>query len=219
MKNISLYMISCVWLLFTLPVSADTSDSLTTERRSYTKPSLKSVKDSVVTTQSYQSHVWFDSVDIRLSGDLNANGYFHRLEVEFDADTSVSYQPVFAEFSLLPSRGNERVYYTSSIFELYRQSADDWLAIDTVLQNRFAADNYLLTIRLFDANTGYLLAEISGFDDINLDYIPLEDYGRDSFIPSSTTVQVSAGTTGIIFLLTLCFVAYQRRYCMTTRGL
>ena len=161
--------------------------------------------------QGYQSHAWFHSVSLYLSGDINANGYYHRLEVEFDADTELNYQPVFAEFSLLPSYGSERIFYTSSVFELYRDSANDWLAIDTILDQRFAPDQYLLTVRLFDANTGYLLAEISGFDDSNLDLLALEDYDRDSYIDTTTTVEVSAGSTGIMALLTLCCLIIRRR--------
>ena len=209
MKNIIIWILSSSLLLAALPVAAD---SRTTERHgAHTAVSLKNNKPQMAGVQGYQSHVWFHSVDVFLSGDLNSNGYFHRLEVELDADTSERYQQVFAEFSLLPTYGGERIFYTSSVFELYRDSPDDWLAIDTMLENRFAADEYLLTIRLFDAATGYLLAEISGFDDVNLDLLPLEDYGRDSYV-SSTTVEVSGGSAGILGLLALCLVLWQRRY-------
>jgi hypothetical protein len=218
MKNISLSLLSCLLLWFAAPIEAGSADSTTTERRNEHKPLLKSVKDTRVTTQAYQSHVWFHSVDVFISGDLNDNGYYHRLEVELDADTSVSYQQVFAEFTLLPTYGDERVYYTSSVFELYGQSPDDWLAIDTVLENRFAPDDYLLTVRLFNAATGYLLAEISGFDDANLDYIPLEDYNRDSYIGSSTTVEASGGATGILLLLVLCLLSGQRYRALRQRS-
>lgn len=208
MKNINLQLLSCLLLALALPLSATETLSSSNERHSTAKSS-SSPKKLAITTQSYQSHVWFNSVDIFISGDINNNGYFHQLEVEFDADTSMPYQQVFAEFSLLPTYGGEKIYYTSSVFELFRQSSNDWLAVDTVLERRFPADEYLLTIRLFDANTGYLLAEISGFDDSNLDYLPLEDYDRDSYI-TDTTVVVSGGTTGIFSLLVLWLMLYSR---------
>lgn len=167
-------------------------------------------KASALTVQTYQSHVWFHRVDLYLSGDINHNGYYHRLEVELDADTSMAYLPVFAEFSLLSTNGSERVYYTSSVFELYRDSADDWLSIDTVLEQHYRADDYLLTIRLFDANTGYLVAEISGFDDVALDYLALEDVQRDRH-HSSTTIEASAGSTGIVLVLGLSLLMLVRR--------
>lgn len=189
--------------------------SQSTERRAEKLPALSNSNSGQNIIQAYQSHVWFHSIDLVLTGDINANGYYHRLEVEFDADTSLRYLQVFAEFSLLPTYGSERIYYTSSVFELYRDSADDWLAIDTVLDQRYPADNYLLTVRLYDASTGYLLAEISGFDDINLDLLPLEDYSRDRYIDSSTTVEVSAGSTGIAALLALCLLLLLRQKTKT----
>lgn len=218
MKNISVSLLSCLLLWFAQPAIAHSTDSTTTERRGEQNLRLKTLKDVKVTTQAYQSHVWFHSVDVFISGDLNDNGYYHRLEVELDADTSFAYQQVFAEFTLLPTYGDERVYYTSSVFELYGQSPDDWLAIDTVLENRFAADEYLLTVRLFDAATGYLLAEISGFDDAHLDYLPLEDYTRDSYISSRTTVEASGGATGILLLLVLCLLTGQRYRALRHRS-
>jgi len=213
MKNICLTLFSVMIFTLAAPASAS-SDSRTTELHGSGKSLLKVQKDTVVTTQAYQSHVWFHSVDIVLSGDINNNGYFHRLQVDIDADTSLAYQPVFAEFSLLPSHGGEKVYYTSSVFELFGQSGDDWLLADTILEQRFAPDQYLLTIRLFDANTGYLLAEISGFDDANLDYLALEDYGYDSHVPVTNTVEVHGGQTGILLLLALCLVLGYRVYAV-----
>ena len=214
MKNIKLGLLNCL-LLALIPLgSVVADDSRSVETFSATAPAQlqtrQSSKLNSVVTQAYQSHVWFHSVDIYLSGDINSNGYYHRLEVEFDADTSVPYQQVFAEFTLLPTYGAERLYYTSSVFELFRESSDDWLAVDTVLDQHFAVDDYLLTIRLFDAQTGYLLAEISGFDDSSLDYIPLEDYGRDSYHEDSSSVEVSAGSTGILALLALCLLQCRR---------
>ncbi len=201
------------WLTAMLLLLSNSTLALnqTTERHAEHLPLLSSKKTGQISSQAYQSHVWFHSVDLHLSGDRNANGYFHRLEVEFDADTSLRYQQVFAEFSLLPTYGSERIYYTSSVFELYRDSSTDWLAIDTILDRNYPADQYLLSIRLYDANTGYLLAEISGFDDVNLDLLPLEDYSRDSYIGSNTTVEVSAGSAGIVALLALCLLLWARQ--------
>ncbi len=208
MNKITCYLMAM--LLVLLSASA-TALNQTAERHGEHQTILKSNKPAQASIQAYQSHVWFHRVELFLSGDLNANGYYHRLEVEFDADTSRAYQQVFAEFSLLPSYGSELIYYTSSVFELYRDSANDWLAIDTILDERYPADKYLLTIRLYDANSGYLLAEISGFDDVNLDLLPLEDYRRDSYINSSTTIEVSGGTTGIAALLALCLLSVSRQ--------
>lgn len=169
---------------------------------------LQSNNAELAVSQSMRSHVWFYSVNLTLSEDHNNNGYYHRLDIRIDADTSDRYQQVYAEFSLLPSYGNERLFYTSSVFELFEQSNEDWLAIDTILERQYPRDEYLLIIRLFDAVNGDLLAEISGYDDASLDYLPLEDFQRDA------PYEESGGSTGIAVLLGLCLLLW-RRYSQT----
>ena len=218
MKRFSQTLASLLLCALALPTFAIAAGNQTTEQHGNPVLQLKAQKAPQVTTQGYQSYAWFHSVNLTLSGDINNNGYFHRLEVEFDADTSESYLQVFAEYTLLPSYGDERIYYTSSVFELYRESADDWLAIDTVLEDSFAADDYLLTIRLFDAATGYMIAEISGFDDANLDYLALEDYASDRYIPVTSTVEVHGGSTGMFWLIALCLILGIRYHVQSRRS-
>lgn len=218
MKKLSHTLVSLLLCVFALPAFAKSTAAHTVEQHGEAIPQLNSQKTLVATTQGYQSYVWFHSVNLTLSGDINNNGYFHRLQVEIDADTTEPYLQVFAEYSLLPTNGNERLYYTSSVFELYRQSANDWLAIDTVLEDSFAADDYLLTIRLFDAATGYLVAEISGFDDANLDYLALEDYNRDNYVHGTSTVEVHGGSTGMFWLIALCFILSVRYHAQSRRS-
>jgi hypothetical protein len=186
------------------------ADTLSTEIRDNKQRVMQTSKvQGSAVNQSYQSDVWFHSIDISLARDNNYNGYFHQLYVEFDADTDFAYQQVFAELSLTPDYGNERIYYTSSVFELFGQSSDDWLGIETNLEHHYPANFYLLTIRIFDANTGYLVAEASGFDLSALDALSLEDSQRDR-IQTSSSVEVSAGTTGMVMLLGLCLLLFRR---------
>lgn len=187
-------------------VQASDALSITTEQYANANTTVQTNLAAVATVQSFQSHVWFYSVDVQLSNDINNNGYYHRLLVNIDADTSEPYQQVFAEFTLLPTYGDERLFYTSSVFEIFGQQSADWLAIDTLLDRQYPKDQYMLIIRLYDARNGYLLAEISGYDDSQLDYLPLEDYQRDRYVESSTTVEVSAGGTGGMLLLGLCLL-------------
>jgi hypothetical protein len=215
MKNLLQGIILIIAL--TVPaISAEPSNTATTERQGVpevTQLALKSQsqKQTATVSQAYESYVWFYSVDLRLSRDINGNGYYHRLEVDIDADTSDTYVQVFAEYSLQSRYGKEYIFYTSSVFELFGQRNDDWLAIDTVLQRDYPSDEYLLTIRLFDASSGYLVAEISGYDDSSLDRLPLEDYQRDNYFPSSTTVSVSGGSTSIFALLALAWLLLYRK--------
>lgn len=215
MKNLLRSII--VYIALTIPVLAsEQNKTVTTERQGMPEVAQLALtaqpqKQRAVVSQAYESYVWFYSIDLRLSRDINDNGYFHRLEVDIDADTSDPYVQVFAEYSLQSRYGKEYIFYTSSVFELFGQRNDDWLAIDTVLQRDYPRDEYLLTIRLFDASSGYLVAEISGYDDSSLDRLPLEDYQRDTYFPSSTTVSVSGGGTGIVALFVLGWLLLYRR--------
>ena len=217
MKTLNHILASLLLCALALPAFARPAAAFTVEQHGSSVLQPNTQKSLMATAQSYQSYVWFHSVNLTLSGDINNNGYFHRLQVEIDADTTEPYLQVFAEYSLLPTNGNERLYYTSSVFELYRQSADDWLAIDTVLQDSFAPDEYLLTIRLFDAATGYLVAELSGFDDANLDYLALEDYNSDSYLPVTSTVEVQGGSTGMFWLIAVCLILGVRYHAQLRR--
>ena len=81
MKNIYLALLSFALLL--MVQTANANNSVTTERHNSAKKISRTVaKQTEAANQAYQSHVWFHSIDIFLSGDINANGYYHRLEVE-----------------------------------------------------------------------------------------------------------------------------------------
>lgn len=215
MKTILQSMI--LLMVLSIPAySAEPANSVTIERQG--KPDVSNLekfhvnkRDTDNITQAYESYVWFHSVDLHLSGDINDNGYYHRLEIEIDADSSDPYVQVFAEYSLTSRYGKEYIFHTSSVFELFGQRNDDWFATDTVLQRDYPRDEYLLTIRLFNANTGYLVAEISGYDDYNLDLLPLEDYQRDTHFSHNTSVGVAVsggGTSSFILIgLALLFIA------------
>ena len=202
-------------LLLLLPLfsTADniSSDSISTEVHGQQQNRMQTIKvQNSAVNQSYQSATWFHSIDISLARDDNYNGYFHQLYVEFDADTDYSYQQVFAELSLTPDYGYERVYYTSSVFELFGDNSNDWLGIETDLQHQYPTNFYLLTIRLYDASTGYLLAEASGYDLSALDALTLEDFQRDQ-IQTSSSVEVSAGSIGMLALMALCLLFLRRQ--------
>lgn len=210
MKTLTMFVL---FMLFTgTAAAANQPDSHSTEQFAKSAPlQAQSNNSQLAVSQSMRSHVWFYSVDLTLSEDHNDNGYFHRLNIRIDADSSEPYEQVYAEFSLLPSYGSERLFYTSSVFEVFGQSNDDWLAIDTILERQYPSDEYLLIVRLFDAVNGDLLAEISGYDEPSLDYLPLEDFQRDA------PYEESGGSTGIPLLIGLCLVLW-RRYSQKQRS-
>lgn len=158
--------------------------------------------------QAYQSTAWFQSLDLKLSHDQNNNGFFSRLTVRFDANTQFNSQPVYAIYSLINAQGLESRIHTSSIFTLYRQSSQDWFTIETDLQ-QLNRGFYKLKIQLRDANSGFLLAEMSGYDNLTMDRLALEDMQRDN--PITVIVkEESGGGIGVMMLLGLSLICFSR---------
>ncbi len=162
---------------------------------------------STAIQQSYQSTAWFQSIDLTLKRDYNGNGFFSRLYIRFDANTEYTRQPAYAVYSLINQNGYETIFYTSSVFNLFDVSSQDWFAIETNL-DRLPRGLYKLRIQLKDAQTGFNLAEISGYDTASLDRMALEDIFSDDTI---TYYEESGGTVGVISLLGLSCVLMSRR--------
>lgn len=171
-------------------------------------PSI-SANRAMAVTQAFQSSAWFQKVDLTLRYDINNNGFYSQLYIRFDAHTDDNTQPVYAIYSLIDSAGTERVIHTSSIFTLYGQSTQDWFAIETDLA-QLRTGYYKLMIELVDARTGYLLAEISGYDNDSLDGLPLEDQRRDEAIEVIVREE-SGGSLGVFSFLALSLVYFIRR--------
>ncbi len=158
--------------------------------------------------QAYQSTAWFHTLDLTLRHDLNNNGFYSQLRVRFDAHSKFNSQPVYAVYSLINSAGQERIIHTSSIFTLYRESSNDWFSVETDLQ-QFQRDYYKLRIQLKDAQTGYLLAEMSGYDNPTMDRLALEDQQKDSYV-AVIVREESGGSLGILSLLGLSLLGLSR---------
>ncbi len=158
--------------------------------------------------QSYSSTVWFQSIDLTLRRDFDADGYFSQLRVRFDADTSYSRQPVYAVYSLIGA-GYERVIHTSSIFTLEGGSRSDWFEITSDMVQLPKA-MYWMRIQLRDAQSGVLLAELSGRDTAVLDKLYLEEQRYDD--PNYVViVEEEAGSAGFSVLGLLGLAYYRRR--------
>lgn len=182
----------------------------TTERFNSTPVDFSKVPTasySQAMVQSYSSTAWFQSIDLTLRHDDDGDGYYSQIRVRFDADSSYSRHPVYAVYSLI-NNGYERTIHTSSIFELNGGSRTDWFEITADLKD-LSRTMYWMRIQLRDAQSGQLLAEISGNDTAVLDRMPLEDQWSDNR-GDVVIVEESAGSAGFSTLL-LVGLAYLRR--------
>lgn len=170
-------------------------------------PSLNQSAQTSSLPQISNHEVWFTRVDVYPGRDADRDGYVPALTIRFDADSIYASMPVYAVYSLID--GNvERVIYTSSIFNVYGNSQTDWFEI-TADFNALPRSYYSLRIQLFDAMTGYRVAEISGYENYALRDFKLEDYASDQ--PYDEVVYVEAGSTGILSICLLGFFYLQRR--------
>lgn len=210
-------LLSALLLLSAVNLNAEQTNITTTEQHGTAETGSMNDTSGLVSAQRYSTDVWFHRLELELTGDINNNGFFHRLYLRFDADTNRASQPVWAEFSLQrPGRAEQR-FYVSSIFTLYRQSSNDWFAIDTIFEDDFATAYYDVIIRLYDANTGWLLADISGYDEMILADLPLEDVQRDQ--PVLMVVESYGGGIGIFALFMLGVLLYRQCAFATKRGI
>jgi hypothetical protein len=177
-------------------------------RSATTLPEI-AVDRSQAVTQAFQSSTWFHTIDLTMRYDSNNNGFFSQLYVRFDAHSDYSSQPVYAVYRLIDSSGYKTIIHTSSVFTLYGQSTQDWFAIETNL-SQLRTGYYKLSIELVDARTGYLLAEVSGYDNNTLNRLPLEDQSRDSYIEVIVREE-SGGSLGVFSFLALSCVYLRRR--------
>jgi len=163
-------------------------------------------------TQSVENNVWFDSIDLSLSGDINDNGFFHNLYIRFDADTAYTDVPVFVHYALHRPGYPEVIIHTSSVFHLYGSSAEDWFSIESELLHSIDPGYYDLILRVYDADYGDLLAEISGNDTPALADLALEDLSYDKII-----VEEDSGSLHWA-VLPLMLLAFWRRQALVRRA-
>ena len=132
-------------------------------------------------TKTDKSHhdVWIDTVDIDILEDPNHNGYYNRIIVDFDADTHYSSIEVYAELALTDSNGLTTTYFTTDDFYLWGESYSDDYEVDTVLTTNWIADEYDLTISIYDAYTHNLVAHLDDYDSSALANLPLESVDNE----------------------------------------
>ena len=143
------------------------------------RPSSKMSGVSAVISQNINDDFWFYDAWVSLSYDEDRDGYYTDIQLTFDADTYYSMASVFAVVYLSYQGGawNE-IAYTED-FTIYGELASDEYTIQTTLASGYPTGDYDILIELYDAYTGYLVADM-GPEYAQLSYLPLEDMDRDT---------------------------------------
>jgi hypothetical protein len=125
---------------------------------------------------------WFYSADVLLFNDHDNDGYFHGVDLLFDADTYYTSVDVYAVVYLSYEGGPWNEYAATENFTLYGTESSDEYNIVTELLSGYPAGSYDMLIELFDAYDDTFLAYFGPEDTSELAFLPLEDADRDVVI-------------------------------------
>ena len=122
---------------------------------------------------------WFYSADVELFNDLDRDGYYHGIDLLFDADTYYLTADVYAVIYLSLDGGPWNEYSATENFTLFGASAEDDYSVVTELVSGYPTGSYDILIELFDAYDNSFLAYFGPDDTSELAFLPLEDSDRD----------------------------------------
>jgi hypothetical protein len=177
------------------------------------KGSLSRSKPVTQTMQAPNADFWFYTADIELFNDHDRDGYYHGIDLLFDADTYYSIADVYAVVYLSLDGGPWNEYAATEDFTLFGASSEDDYVIATELLDGYPSGSYDVLVELFDAYDNTFLAYFGPDDTSELAFLPLEDAGRDvADVPDVTVVnhQHGGGSTGAAFILVLALVVLRR---------
>lgn len=136
---------------------------------------------------------WFFYVDVQLFNDDDHDGYYHGIDVLFDADTVFETADVYAVLYLSYEGGPWNEYAVTDTFRIFGATSDDEYVVVTELTSGYPRGNYDLLIDLYDTWDGSLVATLAPEDSSALSYLPLEDFNRDDPDRGDTVVVVDHG--------------------------
>lgn len=173
------------------------------------KRAAMSLQPGDTTAQSANMDFWFYTADVVLFNDHDRDGYYHGIDLLFDADTYHAFAEVYAVVYLSQDGGPWNEYAVTEDFTLFGSSSEDEYVIVTELVSGYPPGSYDILIELFDAWDNSFLAWYGPEDTSELAFLPLEDASRD--VADTTNVIVvnreGGGSAGLIFILLLSLAA------------
>ena len=137
----------------------------------------RSARACIATCASF----WFSDAASILSRDFDNDGFYTRLAVRFDANTSDFARYVYARLYLSFEGGPWNTLHTTRDIRLDGNSILDEYEVVTDLDGGYRTGYYDILIELYDAGTGEYLASYGPNEDGSLRALPLEDISRDGY--------------------------------------
>lgn len=173
----------------------------------------KSGTPSALIAQAVNVDFWIYDAWVELSYDQDRDGYYTDFRLTFDTDTYYSVADVFAVVYLSYEGGPWNEFAYTYDFTIYADSPDDVYVIETTLASGYPTGDYDLLIEIYDAYTGYLVADL-GPEWADLAYLPLEDIQYDTPVsapPEVILVEGGGGSMDWLLLGALALVTVGRR--------
>jgi hypothetical protein len=158
-------------------------------RAGYAKPGSGSAS-----ARSFRNDFWIYDADVQLFNDDDNDGYYHGVDLLFDADTIYSAAEIYAVVYLSLDFGPWNEYGVTENFWIFGASGDDEYVLVTELMSGYPTGDYDLLIEIFDANDNTFLASFGPDETSVLGFLPLEDFDRDE--PIAITIAPVAHSHG-----------------------
>lgn len=148
------------------------------------------------TVRAPNSDFWFYTADVELFGDEDRDGYYHGIDLLFDADTVYVSADVFAVVYLSEEGGPWFEYAETETFSIFGASSDDEYVVVSELLAGYPRGSYDILIELFDTWDGSFVADFGPESTSELSFLPLEDAERDTPVTAPDVVVVNRGGGG-----------------------
>lgn len=165
-------------------------DKTAADSRSREKPAAGGNK-----AQKHDGHVWVDYASVGLSSDLDGDGYYTRISLDFDVDTDYLITDVYARLFLSLEQGPWVEYAATDNFAVQAIGGDSYY-VDTDLVEGFPPGYYDLRIEVYDAVDDYLLATYGPRDSAEVTLLPLEDEFEDDVFVNEPVGVITISDSG-----------------------
>ncbi|MBT8100092.1 MAG: choice-of-anchor H family protein [Gammaproteobacteria bacterium] len=173
--------------------SRDVFPALSTEGKRRSGKSAASAAKPGAARSAVDSDFWFYTADVILFNDHDQDGYFHGIDLLFDADTIYDFAEVYAVVYLSLDGGPWQEYAATDNFVISGATSDDEFVVVTELVSGYPTGSYDLLIELFDTFDGAFVASFGPEDTSALAFLSLEDSNRDIAITETIVVHDGGG--------------------------
>lgn len=185
-------------------------NAVTISHKKIDPSSIKGKTREELSTASHSVDYWFYDAQMTLYTDRDYDGYYASFDLEFDADTNYYQAPVYA-IVYLGTNDYYEAFHVTSVFNLYSDSSDDGVLLESELVTGYPSDDYDVLIELIDAETDQILATIDAYEDADLSYQSMESVDYDRPVTSEVIVETQAGSWGLWSSLTVIGLIIMRR--------